>query len=49
MGVKFKHPDYKTISFLIIDELGYLPREGQGIVLFTVGNSKSPRCGEIQF
>ncbi len=34
MGVKFKHPDYKTISFLIIDELGYLPREGQGIVLY---------------
>lgn len=31
--LEFEHPEYKTVSFLIIDELGQLPREGQSIVL----------------
>lgn len=32
MKVKFKHPGYKTVSFFIIEELGYLPREGQTVL-----------------
>ncbi len=31
--LEFEHPEYKTVSFLIIDELGQLPREGQSILL----------------
>lgn len=33
MNVKFRHPDYKTVSFLMVDTLGYLPREGQTVVV----------------
>jgi len=32
-GLEFAHPEYKTVSFLVIDELGCLPREGQSIRL----------------
>jgi len=32
-GLKFNHPEYKTLSFLIIDELGYLPKKGQNIMI----------------
>ncbi|MFA4831567.1 MAG: hemolysin family protein [Candidatus Gracilibacteria bacterium] len=32
MKVEFEHPGYKTVSFLIIDTLGYLPHEGQSVV-----------------
>lgn len=31
--IEFEHPGYKTVSFLIVDELGYLPREEQSIVI----------------
>ena len=31
--LEFEHPEYKTVSFLIIDELGQLPREGQSVVI----------------
>lgn len=34
-GLEFQHPEYKTLSFLMVDTLGYLPRVGQSI---TVGN-----------
>lgn len=33
MGIEFEHPGYKTVSFLIIDELGDLPREGQSVTV----------------
>lgn len=33
MNTEFKHPGYKTVSFLIIDELGYLPREDQSLTV----------------
>ncbi len=32
-GLEFEHPEYKTVSFLIVDALGYLPREGQSIAI----------------
>lgn len=32
-GLEFDHPEYKTVSFLIVDALGYLPREGQSIAI----------------
>lgn len=32
-GLEFDHPEYKTLSFLIMDTLGYLPRVGQSITL----------------
>ncbi len=28
-GLEFDHPGYKTVSFLIVDGLGYLPKEGE--------------------
>jgi CBS domain containing-hemolysin-like protein len=31
--LEFEHPEYKTVSFLIIDELGQLPREGESIFI----------------
>lgn len=31
--LEFEHPEYKTVSFLIIDELGQLPREGQSVMI----------------
>lgn len=31
--LEFEHPEYKTVSFLIMDTLGYLPREGQSITI----------------
>ena len=31
--LEFDHPEYKTVSFLIMDTLGYLPREGQSITI----------------
>lgn len=33
MEIEFEHPGYKTVSFLIIDQLGYLPREGQSLMI----------------
>lgn len=30
-GIEFEHPEYKTVSFLIIDELGQMPTEGQSV------------------
>lgn len=32
-GLEFEHPEYKTVSFLIMDTLGYLPREGQSLTV----------------
>ena len=32
-NLEFEHPEYKTVSFLIIDELGQLPREGQSVMI----------------
>ncbi len=31
--LEFDHPEYKTVSFLIMDTLGYLPREGQSVTI----------------
>jgi len=31
--IKFKHPEYKTVSFIIVDSLGYLPRKNQGVII----------------
>ena len=33
MKVKFEHPGYKTVSFFIIEELGYLPHEGETVLM----------------
>lgn len=33
MGIEFEYPGYKTVSFLIINKLGSLPREGQSLIV----------------
>jgi putative hemolysin len=30
-GLKLDHPDHKTVSFLLTDELGHLPKKGQKV------------------
>lgn len=32
-GLEFEHPEYKTVSFLIMDALGHLPNEGESVTI----------------
>ena len=32
-GLEFDHPEYKTVSFIVMDTLGYLPHEGQSVTI----------------